>query len=275
MPAATTPGQLPGPAFPADPATTAGTAKPASTLNQVGFENPVRAFSGAAASAAHAPTAPKLESIQKMAPRNGLESIQKSVAGADHLRSGSDDNAYIIDPAEIRILIRPTCPADIESVRRFLTELSAESSYRRFFTGLGRIPDRFVRQLVDVDHERRESLVALAGEDVIAVADYALVAGSPRTAELGVVVADAWQRRGLGQHLLDRLLAVAHARGVRQLRAHTLAENARVARLLRRRWPAARPAREETLLVWHLPIDPLPEPHRAGASWAPARRDLP
>jgi GNAT superfamily N-acetyltransferase len=268
MPAAISPRQLPDPAFPAGPVPATDTAKPTPTLNQTKFENPAGTFPTGARSAAPALPAPKLESVQKIAPSNVLESIQKRVPAAGHLGNGSVDNAYTIEAAEIRTLIRPTCPADIESVRTFLTGLSVESSYRRFFTGLGRIPDRFVRQLVDVDHERRECLVALAGEDVIALADYALLAGSPQTAELGVVVADAWQRQRLGPYLAGRLLAVAYARGVRQLRAHTLAENARVARLLRRQWPTARPIREDTLLVWHLPLDPPPGvavPHWPGA----------
>lgn len=232
-------------------------AKLSPTSHQAGVQTSPPPFSTGTGLPAQPPAAPILESIQKMAPRENLESIQKSVTVAARPRNAVDKNAGSISAAEIRILIRPACPADTESVRRFLTGLSVESSYRRFFTGLGRIPDRFVRQLVDVDHARREALVAVAGEAVVALADYALVAGCPQTAELGVVVADAWQRRGLGPELLGRLLTVAHGRGVRQLRAHTLAENARVARLLRRHWPTARPEREETLLVWHLPLHDL------------------
>jgi GNAT superfamily N-acetyltransferase len=205
-----------------------------------------------------------------MARCDELESVQKSVAEDAHPRNASDKKLPSIASDEIRILIRATCPADIECVRRFFTELSVESSYRRFFTGLGRIPERFVRQFVEVDHKQRAALVAVAGEQVIALADYALVGGTPSTAEIGVVVADRWQRLGLGQYLLGQLLSLAYDQGVRQLRAHALAENARVARLLRRRWPTARPVREDTLLLWHLPIDPPPEPHRVGAVWAGA-----
>jgi GNAT superfamily N-acetyltransferase len=146
------------------------------------------------------------------------------------------------------------CPTDVGIVRLFLAGLSPESSYRRFFTGLGRIPDRIVRRIVDVDHDQREALVAVAAGAVVALADYARLAGAPDAAELGVVVADDWQRCGLGPQLVGELLALAHDRGVTRLRAHTLAENARIARLLRRRWPAARPEREDTLLVWDLPL---------------------
>jgi GNAT superfamily N-acetyltransferase len=195
-----------------------------------------------------------LEPIQKLESFQLLESFQKIQELPSNVADSASGSVSAIVPPGIRTLIRPTSCADVERVRQFLTGLSAESSYRRFFTGLGRVPERFVRQLVEVDHERREALVVLAGEAVIALADYALLAGCPGSAELGVVVADGWQRRGLGQQLVGHLLAVAHTRGVTQLRAHTLAENIRVARMIRRRWPAARPERDEALLIWQLPL---------------------
>jgi len=153
-----------------------------------------------------------------------------------------------------RPLVRPAGAEDADPTRAFLAGLSLESSYRRFFTGVGRPSDRLVRRLVDVDHDRREALVAVAGAEIVGLADYALIAGRADVAEFGVVVADGWQRRGLGPRLVGELLAVAGDRGVVAMRAHTLADNARVARLLRRRWPAVRPVREDTLLVWELPL---------------------
>jgi acetyltransferase len=155
---------------------------------------------------------------------------------------------------DIAVLMRPVCPTDTPGVRLLLAGLSAESSYRRFFTGLGRISDRLVSRLVDVDHDRRESLVAVVDATIVALADYAVLAACPDTIEIGVVVADAWQRRRIGPLLVGELLALAQRRGAARLRAHTLAENARIARLLRQRWPAARPEREDTLLVWDLPL---------------------
>jgi acetyltransferase len=152
-------------------------------------------------------------------------------------------------------VIRPACRLDVGAVREFLRGLSTESSYRRFFTGLGRIPDGFVRRLMDIDHDRREALVVVAGDGaVVALADYTVLTGRPDTAEFGVVVADGWQRHGLGPRLLEELMAIARSRGISRMRAHSLADNARVARLLRRRWPEAKPEREDTLLIWDLTL---------------------
>jgi hypothetical protein len=38
------------------------------------------------------------------------------------------------------------------------------------------------------------------------------------------------------------------------LRAHTLADNARVAKILRRRWPDGTPRFADGTLVWELPL---------------------
>jgi RimJ/RimL family protein N-acetyltransferase len=155
-------------------------------------------------------------------------------------------------PAGLRI--RPVEPADADALREFLSGLSPDTAYRRFFTGLGKMADRFVARLVCLDHARREALVAVVGPVVIGFADYAVLAAEPDTVEFGVVIADRWQRHGIGPALTRDLLGLAAGRGARTVRAHTLAENARAATMLRRRWPGARPAREDTLLVWDLPL---------------------
>jgi acetyltransferase len=47
-----------------------------------------------------------------------------------------------------------------------------------------------------------------------------------RSGEFAVIVRDAYQGQGLGQHLMERLIAVARERGVRKLAGHELRENA-------------------------------------------------
>jgi acetyltransferase len=162
------------------------------------------------------------------------------------------------------VRLRDAAAADAGPVRAFLLGLSLDTAYRRFFTGLGSVPDSLVRRLLDTDPGRRHVVLAVAGAEVVGVADTTVVDGGAAV-ELGVVVADRWQRRGLGGPLCDAALAPNLARGVPVLRAHTLADNARVARMLRRRWPGGTPRFEEGTLVWELPLAP------AGMTGAAAR----
>ena len=61
-----------------------------------------------------------------------------------------------------------------------------------------------------------------------------------RAADLGILLTDAWQGRGLGGHMLCRLAAEALWRGVTTLTAIVLWENRRMLRLARRIFPDMR-----------------------------------
>ena len=62
--------------------------------------------------------------------------------------------------------------------------------------------------LTNVDHDRREALVAVHGNEIVAVARYDGQPGSA-DAEIAVTVEDAWQHQGIGHRLARRLAACA------------------------------------------------------------------
>jgi hypothetical protein len=157
-------------------------------------------------------------------------------------------------PTVAGALLRPVRPEDTAAVRDFLAGLSPDTAYRRFFTGIGTPSAALVRRLVAVEPGRRSVVVAVAGAEVVGVADASVLAGG-RAVDLGVVLADRWQRRGLGDPLGAAALAPALAAGVPLLGVHSLPDNARVGRLLRRRWPDARPRYVDGMLAWELPLD--------------------
>jgi GNAT superfamily N-acetyltransferase len=57
---------------------------------------------------------------------------------------------------------------------------------------------------------------------------------------VGLVVADRWQRRGVGSALLGALITEAAAREVQVLVMDVLPENRRMQAIIGRRWPGAR-----------------------------------
>jgi GNAT superfamily N-acetyltransferase len=61
-----------------------------------------------------------------------------------------------------------------------------------------------------------------------------------RTADVGVVVADAWQGLGVGSALMRALITGARARGVTSLTMDVLPGNRRMLAILAGHWPAAR-----------------------------------
>jgi GNAT superfamily N-acetyltransferase len=146
-------------------------------------------------------------------------------------------SAEYLDPRP-RAVLRPVRASDAAAISDFLAGLSLETAYRRFFTG-GRPSPAQVSRLVEVDHVQRDTWLATVGTEVVAAANY--VRGKDGLAEFAIVVADDWQRQGLGTRLLAQLLGVARSRGIPAMRATILAENRRMLKVIRQFWPQARP----------------------------------
>ena len=61
-----------------------------------------------------------------------------------------------------------------------------------------------------------------------------------RVTDIGVVVADSWQGRGLGSALMRAVVTGAQARGVALLEMDVLGHNRQVLDMITSHWPAAR-----------------------------------
>jgi RimJ/RimL family protein N-acetyltransferase len=130
-------------------------------------------------------------------------------------------------------------PSDGEALLRLWFRLSPETIRRRFFSPLRRPEQARPERLLDVDHRDREAVVALVDDEIVGVARYARRPGSD-SAEIAVVVADAWQRRGIATRMLAALAARARCEGVRRFTATAQGDNRAVVGLLRQVFPGGR-----------------------------------
>jgi GNAT superfamily N-acetyltransferase len=140
---------------------------------------------------------------------------------------------------DIAVATRPVRPTDQTLFCRLWGRLSRESVYRRFHAPVHTLPEESVRRLVTVDHDLREAVVAVVGGEVVGVARYDRPLDDPSTAEIAVLVEDAWQGVGLGRQLLGELTALAARRGVRSLTATVQSDNAPALGLARRLLPGS------------------------------------
>ena len=142
--------------------------------------------------------------------------------------------ARALDP---RLCIRPIRPSDLELERRFVYGLSARSRYLRLLSGRSLQPGELERW-TNVDPSREIALVALAndgGEDEeVAVVRCVIDDALEGRWDFALVIADAWQRRGLGEALLGKLFEAARDAGARAFSGITLAENHGMVALARR-----------------------------------------
>jgi RimJ/RimL family protein N-acetyltransferase len=134
---------------------------------------------------------------------------------------------------DMTLEVRPIELDDVERLSRLFDRLSPTSVYHRFFSPIHKPPRSALLWLASVDHQRREALVALDGDEIVAVARYD---GRPGTgqAEVALTVEDAWQHRGVGKRLARRLAAQAVDHGYDHFVASVLPDNHAALGLIRK-----------------------------------------
>ncbi|RSZ34462.1 MULTISPECIES: GNAT family N-acetyltransferase [unclassified Variovorax] len=137
------------------------------------------------------------------------------------------------------VRIRPIRAGDLAMHTAFVNGLSKETGYRRLLSPRTPQPDELWR-MTHIDYEHELALIATTvvdgAEQQMGVVRY--VRGeTPETAhvaEFAIVIADAWQHRGVAHKLMSRLIEAATAAGVKQLADITLYDNTGMLALARR-----------------------------------------
>jgi GNAT superfamily N-acetyltransferase len=151
-------------------------------------------------------------------------------------------------PAPVRL--RHAHLGDGAGLTAMLEGLSVTSAWFRFLGGLRRPSPQVVARLLQTDATHGAWLATV---DAIPVGHIMWALGDDAV-ELGVVVTDAWQRRGIGRWLTQTALAEAAVAGatVVQLDVHT--ENRRAIAMVRQALPEALVTREAELLTFRAPL---------------------
>ena len=134
--------------------------------------------------------------------------------------------------------LRAIRPDDKERLRIAFERLSYRSVYRRFFHPVTALTPEMLRQLTELDFRDRVALVLSVedetGERLIAVGRFVRVACRSERAELAITVADEYQNRGAATLLLQQLVRIARAGGVRELVADVLEDNRAMLQVIRK-----------------------------------------
>ena len=136
--------------------------------------------------------------------------------------------------------IRSAGPADLAALSDFFAGLSARTRYLRFFGPV--TPGAALLRSLAGCADTIDAVVAVRGGVIIGhamAADRTDPRGT-RVTDIGVVVADAWQGRGLGATLMRAVITGAQARGVALLEMDVLGHNRQVLEMITSHWPAAR-----------------------------------
>jgi acetyltransferase len=152
----------------------------------------------------------------------------------------ADYPAHLIVRRRLRdgrtVTIRPVRRDDDTLERDFIERLSGQTRYLRFQKWVQSPSDKLVHFLTDVDYDRHLALVCVfavdGGEQVVGEARYVADAGG-ENCELGIVIADAWQKSGIAGLLMDALLGAARARGLKRMDGTVFSTNREMLRFVR------------------------------------------
>ncbi len=153
--------------------------------------------------------------------------------------------------------IRPAAPDDYEAVRQLHEAMSPDNLYFRFFSASRVSAEREARRVCLEGDPGLVALLGLLGDEVVGVASYQLAADAAAdvaAAEVALAVADGMHRRGIATLLLEHLVSVARARGVKVLAAEVLPGNYRVLRVLNDAGLAVRRTFDDGVVELTMPV---------------------
>ena len=127
-----------------------------------------------------------------------------------------------------------------------------ETWAKRFMEALQELSPAMVARFTQIDYDREMALITTTSDDqgaeqMVGIARYSLAADG-ESVEFALVVADDWQRHGLGRRLMGALIELARGKGFRSIFGDVLGKNAKMLRLMHSLGFLVQPHPEESAL---------------------------
>ena len=130
---------------------------------------------------------------------------------------------------DLELFFRPVKASDERLFQEYLYRFSERSIYLRFFQIRKDFPHELAQEMVAVDYKENLGIVATLGTSdtsPIVAAGHWMLDFDENMAEAAFSVADEYQRKGIGTHLLRFLMRAAREQGILGFSATVLAGNA-------------------------------------------------
>jgi acetyltransferase len=150
---------------------------------------------------------------------------------------GQDDCAETWTLADgSRLTMRHIAPTDADREQAFVHGLSPQSSYLRFHGTIKDLSKEDLEKFTDPDSRNEVALIVLrsgeTGEEEIGVARY-VIDPNGMNCEFAIVVADTWQKRGIGTRLMNALIRHLQVSGVKQISGSVLKSNSAMLKFIK------------------------------------------
>ena len=134
----------------------------------------------------------------------------------------------------VEVAVRPIRPEDGALFVELFDRMSAASLYYRFCRCVKALSPEMLYRMTQIDYDREMALVAIAdegGQDRMLGAARIINEPDGKGAEFAIMIADAWQGKGLGVKLLEDLIQIGRERGLSKIWGYVLPENRNMLKL--------------------------------------------
>ncbi len=135
------------------------------------------------------------------------------------------------------LLLRPIRSTDEPKLLTLFYSMSEDALYKRFMRVVKRVPHEERQYFLDVDYQDNMAMVLETCDpqtepEIVGIAQYFRDPISD-FADVGFIVRDTWQGKGLGRILVEEMVRLTRSRGLRGLTADVLATNQAMLHLFR------------------------------------------
>lgn len=130
-----------------------------------------------------------------------------------------------------KVFIRPIQPEDAQLEQQFMKKLSPETRYMRFMENIQELTPEMLVRFTQIDYDREMALIAIIDNEIAGVVRYT-TNPDQEGCEFAIVVADMWQNKGLGSHLLNSVMKIAKDKSLKYIEGEVLAKNTNMLTLM-------------------------------------------
>lgn len=134
-------------------------------------------------------------------------------------------------------LFRPILPEDEPQLRAFISQVTKEDLYYRYFSEINEFTHEDLANMTQIDYDREMAIVAVRqhnGTDEIIGVTRAISDADNIDAEFSVLVRSDLKGLGMGRRLLEKMIRYTHDHGLQQLNGITMPHNTGMITLARK-----------------------------------------
>lgn len=128
-----------------------------------------------------------------------------------------------------RCLVRPVLPEDEEKMASFITQVSREDLYKRFFSDVGEFNHEALANLTQIDYDREMAFVATQineeNQEILLGVARVIADSHNYDAEFSILIRSDLKGIGLGRLLMEKLIAYSQTKGTVRLTGITMPSN--------------------------------------------------